>query len=393
MAEHSTIEWTEASWNPIAGCSVKSPGCIRCYAMKRVAPRLAKNPSTPHYAGTVAPSKTGPVFTGVVNLASGRVLTAPLRWKKPRMIFVNSTSDLFHENVPDEWIDRIFAVMALCWSSHSPSRLRRSTPLGHTFQVLTKRSDRMRAYMNDEETPGRIALAAYELWAQHLAPGDKGNLFVMLRHDDDPDIELHEWPLPNVWLGVSAERQKEADERVPDLLATPAAVRFVSAEPLIGPISFRYIDQGINALSSSTGPNLDWIIVGGESGADARPMHPDWARQIRDDCEQAGVPFFFKQWGSWLPGQNDVYEGAGARRRVAHWQDGGWGPRDVSRGLASRNYVMWEPDGTAHQGGTRIGRYFEVAAWAQRVGKKRAGRLLDGVEHNGMPRAAEVPAL
>lgn len=386
MAEHSTIEWTQAGWNPIAGCSVKSPGCLRCYAMKRVAPRLAKNPATPHYAGTVAPSKAGPVFTGVVNLASERVLTAPLRWKKPRMIFVNSTSDLFHENVPDEWIDRIFAVMAL-----SPQ---------HTFQVLTKRSERMREYlpvfygMEGERAPiidRHVAAFRYveRACGRPISPTGTGV------------------PLPNVWLGVSAERQKEADERVPDLLATPAAVRFVSAEPLIGPIDFTNINgqvpeygtakaHGTDTLTPhnrSLRPQLDWIIVGGESGKDARPMHPDWARQIRDDCKEAGVPFFFKQWGSWLPGQNDVYEGAGARRRVAHWQDGGWGPRDVSRGLASRNYVMWEPDGTAHQGGTRIGRYFEVAAWAQRVGKKRAGRLLDGVQHNGMPEAREVPAL
>lgn len=113
MADHSHIEWTDATWNPIAGCSIVSPGCTNCYAMRRVAPRLAANPATPHYAGTVQPSKAGPVWTGKIGIASDRVLTAPLRWRAPRRIFVNSTSDLFHENVPDAVIDRVFAVMAL----------------------------------------------------------------------------------------------------------------------------------------------------------------------------------------------------------------------------------------------------------------------------------------
>jgi protein gp37 len=333
MADHSTIEWTEATWNPIAGCSVHSPGCLRCYAMKRVAPRLAKNPATPHYAGTVEPSKAGPVFTGVVNLASDDVVIKPLRWKRPRMIFVNSTSDLFHENVPDEWIDRIFAVMAL-----SPQ---------HTFQVLTKRAKRMRKYFSDDLVVRRIYELACEITLERelvdvilIAPGIDPAVAPPGRR-----VYLDAFPLPNVWLGVSAERQQEADERVPELLATPAAIRFVSAEPLLGPIDFTALKLS-DAIAIDRGDyvrldgleHLDWIIVGGESGHGARPMHPAWARQIRDQCAAAGVPFFFKQWGE---------------------------------------YPQQAPDGETFR----------------RLGKKRAGRLLDGVEHNGMPAPREVPAL
>ncbi|GAB5505822.1 MAG: phage Gp37/Gp68 family protein [Rhizobiaceae bacterium] len=361
MAEHSTIEWTEASWNPFAGCSVHSPGCINCYAMKRVAPRLAKNPATPHYAGTVAPSKAGPIFTGVVNLASERVLTAPLRWKKPRMIFVNSTSDLFHENLSDADIDRVFAVMALC-----PQ---------HTFQVLTKRSERMRTYCSSGSWGFRVIDA---MKAIQPPPPGQGKV-----------LNTVNGALPNVWLGVSAERQQEADARVPALLDTPAAVRFVSAEPLLGPIDFTTIRpaegarllgfpnvdalRGAHYVDGSKPPHpddrpgqqrLDWIIVGGESGRDARPMHPAWARQIRDDCATADVPFFFKQWGEWVQVSEDE---AGGDALLGEFHDG----KDWIDGC-----MCSEGDGPIFK-----------------IGKKRAGRLLDGVEHNGMPVCAEVPAL
>jgi protein gp37 len=338
--------------------------------IERMAP-TGEDPVVPqtHYFGTTKTVNLKPVWTGKVVQAPDHILTLPLRWKRPRRIFVNSMSDLFHESIPDEWIERVFEVM------------RRAKH--HTFQVLTKRSARMREWCNGA----------------------------------DPDIA---WPLPNVWLGVSAEDQQRADERIPDLLATPAAVRFVSCEPLLGAIDLTNLPaeridpeqcgaeqccgghMRLNALDNSTrwceagaasrcssepvsAPSLDWVIVGGESGSHARPMHPRWARDLRDQCKAAGVPFYFKQWGSWLPGQNDPWPTDNARK-VAHWQDGGWGPRDVSRGLASRNYVMWESDGTLHVGGSR-GRdeYFPVAAWAQRVGKRAAGRLLDGVEHSDFP--------
>lgn len=375
MADHSAIEWTEATWNPIAGCSIVSPGCTNCYAMRRVAPRLAANPATPHYAGTVMPSKAGPVWTGKIGIATDRILTAPLRWRAPRRIFVNSTSDLFHEDVPDEAIDRIFAVMAL-----SPQ---------HTFQVLTKRSARMREWFADPDRADNVGLAALAI-AGSLPRGHR----------------CLPWPLPNVWLGVSAEDQMRADERIPDLLATPAAIRFVSAEPLLGPIDLaeisfwseccipEYGGDGHELLPAlrpeyrrGRGPGLDWIITGGESGPGARPMHPAWARSIRDQCAAAGVPFFFKQWGEWLPINHvaesfDLYHPAPIH------------DPERSRRCRHANLVL-HADGMTFDRGEANDYHRSVTAGAHAagsgsmmmfaVGKHRAGRLLDGVEHNGFP--------
>jgi protein gp37 len=319
----SKIEWTERTWNPIAGCSVVSPGCTNCYAMRQ-AHRLAANPSTPHYAGTTAMTRGGPVWTGKIGVAGDSAFLAPLRRKKPQTYFVNSMSDLFHEEVPDEVIDRVFAVMALC-----PQ---------HTFQVLTKRAKRMRSYILGLECDGarRFNIA-----------GAAGRM--MERGDDAHDtVAAGPWPLPNVWVGISAEDQRRADERVPELLATPAAVRFVSAEPLLGPLDLTRICYGgngvwqrcVNALSvrgtrSATywegdeetpeppDRKLDWIIVGGESGPDARPTNPQWFRNLRDQCVGAGVPFFFKQWGAWASvsevegeGQHFTYPDGRTVRRI-----------------------------------------------------------------------------
>lgn len=348
MAEKTNIEWTDVTWNPIAGCSIVSPGCTNCYAMRRVAPRLSGNPATPHYHGTVQNSKAGPVWTGKIGIASDDVLTKPLRRKKPTMYFVNSTSDLFHENVPDEVIDRIFAVMALC-----PQ---------HTFQVLTKRSARMRAYM--DKACGRIADTVMALRREHGI--ERGNACAPLPHVPPGRVW---WPLPNIWLGVSVEDQTRADERIPDLLATPAAVRFISAEPLLGPLDLwgaKYPAPGggfAGAISTwQKDRRLDWVIVGGESGNGARPMHPDWARQIRDQCAAAGVPFFFKQWGEWRPSfyAGTISEAGGSGEPTIAWPDG-----TIAHGKAED-----------HGGnGTPLAD----------VGKSAAGRLLDGIEHNAMP--------
>jgi len=298
MSDQSPIEWTEATWNPIAGCSLVSPGCTNCYAMRRVAPRLAMNPATPHYAGTVQGWKAGPVWTGKIGVASDAVLLKPLHWKRPRMIFVNSTSDLFHPGVPDAVIDRIFAVMALC-----PQ---------HTFQVLTKRPERMRDYIGELRDGRRVYELACDMVVWH------GINVILIPHPMFEQVappglrvRLGVWPLPNVWLGTSVEDQQRADERIPHLLATPAAVRFISAEPLLGPIDIgRYLHDsdcagwvadGLCVCSEPRKVCLNWVIVGGESGTGARPMHPDWARSLRDQCAAAGVPFFFKQWGEWHP--------------------------------------------------------------------------------------------
>ena len=358
------IEWVKnadgsqgLTWNPIVGCTIASPGCTNCYAM-RMAARLEAM-GQPRYVGLTKPSKAGAVWTGEMKLAE-EALTIPLRRKKPTTWFVNSMSDLFHESVPDEWIDRVLAVMA-----HAQS---------HTFQVLTKRSARMRAYFARPANEMRdriIRAAAYLNWFTD-GPGDGAYL----------GHHWPGWPLPNVWLGVSAEDQRRADERVPNLLATHAVVRFVSAEPLLGPISFfdllsepgRRIDAlrpGLAWLQTDEGwlggtdshPALDWIIVGGESGPNARPMHPAWARSIRDQCAAAGIAFHFKQWGAWVGGEHEYVRGNYPGERMCD-------ATTVQTLTTCRIEDIHRFDD----------RYFAV-----RVGKKLAGRLLDGVEHNGMP--------
>lgn len=360
MAESSTIEWTEATWNPITGCAVVSPGCTNCYAMKLAGTRLRDLPSR---TGLTVETKAGPGWNGTVRL-NEEWLTQPLRWRRPRKIFVCAHGDLFAEGVPDAWIARVFAVMALC-----PQ---------HTFQVLTKRSARMRAYLSD---PGLLMRLRGAVCCQDIVLGAEWASDVHYGASDG-------LPLPNVWLGVSVEDQRRADERVPGLLATPTAVRFVSAEPLLGPIDFTKLGQDANQSENERQDalrgwvydedpqdgsahgitpgygRLNWIIVGGESGPDARPMHPAWARQIRDACAAAGVAFHFKQWGAWLD------EREATARRLAP------GPEMFDRFGCAKG-PNWRPyDASDRNGGMMI-----------RVGKKAAGRLLDGIKHNGMPEA------
>jgi protein gp37 len=281
------IAWTDRSdWNPLRGCTRVSEGCRHCYA-EAIAARFS-GPGQP-FEGFAEKTTNGPRWTGKIALMEDR-LTLPLKWRKPAKIFVNSASDLFHENVPDEWIDRIFAVMAL-----APQ---------HSFQVLTKRPKRMRAYF--ERWPDGAARF-------HHVAGEAYKIDPSLPHGANGwvwDLQKR-WPLPNVWLGVTAEDQERADERIPELLATPAARRFVSVEPMLGPVDLTEIvirhrvgEQHINALHCEEDPEdcgeigpatLDWVIVGGESGPGSRPMHPQWARDLRDQCQAAGTAFFMKQ--------------------------------------------------------------------------------------------------
>ena len=364
MAGYSSIEWTDATWTPIRArnkaigkigwhCEHASPGCANCYSETFNEVRL----------GTGLPFKPG--HRGdVEHFLDEKILTAPLHWRRPRRVFVCSMTDLFGDWVPDEWIDRVFALMF-----DAPQ---------HTFQVLTKRSARMRAYMNDDGLQRRIVKA---ISSRMGFPPEHGEAAMFSR----------EWPLPNVWLGVSAEDQRRADERVPDLLATPAAVRFVSAEPLLGPLHLGYLGwpngtaerrNGWNSLLGWRYENgevverrrgLDWVIVGGESGPGARPMCPDWARSLRDQCAAAGVPFHFKQWGEWAPA-NAV--GIVKDRPITDK----WGNvRDWMSRYVVANDDAWAARVRGHS-------FTEHATdLVYRVGKKAAGRLLDGVEHNGMP--------
>jgi len=300
MSAKSTIEWTDATWNPVRGCSRVSEGCRNCYA-ERVAARFA-GPGQP-YEGLVrrpstANGQTEPRWNGEVRFVPGR-LADPLRWKKPRRVFVNSMSDLFHERLSDQEIAAVFAVMAA--ADH------------HTFQVLTKRPERMRQWFGWLETSADIgrwhgARAALSYAAQVIGSAHG------VKVPAPPAIYGVLWPLPNVWLGVSVEDQTTADERIPLLLDTPAAVRFVSYEPALGPVCLSDLHDGSGGvimplvglhwvptgqgmkLSGGKGPRLDWIIAGSESGPGARPAELGWFRSVRDRCAAAGVPFFFKQW-------------------------------------------------------------------------------------------------
>lgn len=340
MADGTKIEWTDATWNVVNGCTVVSPGCTNCYAMRLAGTRLKHHPSR---AGLTVDSKAGPVWTGETRFNEA-VLLDPLKWRRPRRIFVCAHGDLFHESVPDEWIDRVFAVMAL-----APQ---------HTFQVLTKRAGRMREYLTEVGVSRRVLF-------DHAGEGRSWHIC--------------KWPLRNVWLGVSAEDQARADERIPHLLATPAAVRWVSAEPLLGPIDLTALDherdrgweEPMNALEPLLGeeleeswgepcddrPRLDWVAAGGESGPGARPMHPDWARSLRDQCASAGVPFLFKQWGEWAPvvDDDDI-------RFVRQW-------------VLPPRVDPFSPGCARDDGGVLM----------HRPGKKAAGRLIDGQLHDGFP--------
>ena len=318
----SNIEWTDRTWNPVSGCTPVSPGCLNCYAAT-MANRLQANPAVPEYAprlvdergnehrGAVPEERRATLktvriaevrggralFTGEVRTLEGR-LAEPLSWRKPARVFVNSMSDLFHEAVPFEFVDRVFAVMALC-----PQ---------HTFQVLTKRPERMTEYLLASRPIGdkrfecetHVGLAAMRAVFEARDANENSTLGkgVTVHRDG----ELLQWPLPNVWLGTSVEEQARADERVPHLLRCPAAVRFLSCEPLLGAVDlFTHFAAFGMAWSESNvryeriaKAGIDWVIVGGESGPGSRACDVAWVRSIVGQCRAAGVACFVKQLGA-----------------------------------------------------------------------------------------------
>lgn len=320
MSDKTSIEWTRgddgtpgSTWNPTSGCTKVSPGCANCYIVR-----------TP-------PFRTKRRFwdakgsTGV--WIHGERLLEPTRWSRPRRVFVNSLSDLFHEDIPIDFIDQVFAVMALC-----PQ---------HTFQILTKRPERMLSYLRSpsdemEGIRGRIIGKAWNMLGHYK-----------LRKYAHQGICDRQLPLSNVWLGVTVENQHFADERIPLLLNTPAAVRFISYEPALGPVIVNNVPTPIEGWNGSA---IKWVICGGESGPNARPMHPDWARSMRDQCCRAGVPFFFKQFGEW--------------QSIA--------PEEYGSIKLSTREILFHPPG-------------DRAINMIRVGKKKSGRLLDGREWNEYP--------
>lgn len=359
MSSKTSIEWTDASWNPIRGCTRVSEGCRNCYAEKMAA--RFSGPGLPfegfaertvlHGLGKTHPNARGTRWTGRVELVPG-ALVEPLSWRKPQRVFVNSMSDLFHEALPDEAIDRVFAVMLL-----APR---------HTFQILTKRPARMVEYFKGRDLYERVLR-----WANVVRSERPKDELGRIGVSNPADAAFRPW----IWLGVSVEDQKTADERIPLLLQTPAAVRFVSYEPALGPVDFgdyifapmrcgacgsmaiRYdtnpkglptIDSPVHAtvegrpvpqapgacmlgapLTGEPGaercvkcdslavvhlPALDWLIVGGESGAGARPFDVAWARSVVAQCKASGVAAFIKQLGS----RPYICQGDGACRIDSH---------------------------------------------------------------------------
>ena len=350
------IEWCQETISPLPGCTKISEGCQNCYAI-RMANRFK---GTPKYHGLV---KNGN-WAGHTNWWPTD-LEKPLRWKKPRQIFVNSMGDLFHKGNSWDRIAAVFGVMAFCQS--------------HTFIVLTKRPDRMRFFFN------RFHHGSYASnlnWWKNAACSilpEKLTRGIRLRPTPTS------LPLPNVWLGVTAENQLRADERIPILLQIPAAVRFVSVEPMLSAIQLprvnfhcdrcggtgilarwpkgkcNYCDGKGEIPAISTDPRfgtpstpmrkIDWVICGGESGPGARPMNPDWARSLKDQCVAAGVPFHFKQWGEWV----DEWHPA-ATPEVQKTSDA---------------FVEYVKDDHGHD-------IDYIGFYMCRVGKKAAGRQLDG---------------
>ncbi len=297
----TSIEWTDEVWNPTTGCDRVSPGCDNCYALTMAA-RL-KGMGQAKYQRDGDPRTSGPGFGLSVH---SDALDVPLRWRKPRRVFVNSMSDLFHPEVPGSFIEDVWEVM--------------ETASEHTFQVLTKR-------------PQRMAQVVDRLYG---IPDDL--------------------PIPNIWLGTSIESNRYAF-RADHLRATPAAVRWISAEPLLGPLDELDLE------------GIDWLVAGGESGPGARPMHPAWVRDLRDRCAAAGVPFFFKQWGA--------------------WQDGGGHPspandRVVTADGEVRTWEQWN----AYAPSSSMPMVRARPTLMARVGKRAAGRELDGRTHDEFPEVA-----
>lgn len=331
MGRKTTIEWTRdpdtgvegASWNPVTGCTPVGDGCLRCYA-SNIAHRFAGTPAYPNgFEVTLRPER----------------LLQPLTWSRPSRIFTCSMADLFHKAVPTSYVAKVFAVMALSGQ--------------HTFMVLTKRHGRLRSLLRSTSFRWLVWHAMLDITHDQRMPMPA------------PHRDRLAWPLPNVWVGVSVEHQSAADLRIPALASTPAAVRFLSCEPLLGPVDLESaMASRPSGPARPLGEIIDWVICGGESGTQARPMHPHWARSLRDQCLKAKIPFHFKQWGSW----------------VAHSRPGDpWSDRSPDAWVsADDGATVTEGDAMADE----TGRFY---CGMYRVGKKVAGRELDGTTWDQSP--------
>lgn len=330
MGTNSKIEWCDHTFNPWMGCTKVSAGCKNCYAEQLMDKRWSK-------------VQWGPQGTRVRTSADN--WAEPLKWNRQAKaqgiryrVFCASLADVFErkENQPEleVWRAQLFALMI-------------DTP-NLAWLVLTKRPENFMSMIS----------SAGEWWFQNGSPLKYGKkLLQWWNHGES-------FALPNVWIGTSVENQAQADSRIPALLRIPAKVRFLSMEPLLGPVQIdEYYQEEGGGVYSLLIDYLDWVIVGGESGPHARPMHPDWARSVRDPCVAAGVPFFFKQWGEYAPVCDDT-------------------PMPLSAATVNDKLVLMYPDGRVLESGDFITPN-TVAMW--RAGKNRAGRLLDGREWNEMP--------
>ena len=368
MGYPTPIEWTDATWNPVGGCSPTSPGCTNCYAQRLAGTRLKHHPL---YAGTTTPSKAGPVFNGTMTEAPDGAdgWTWPLRWRggnhpklgagRPSLIFVGDMADLFHMNRPRHVIAQVVAVAAVAQQ--------------HIFQFLTKRADVQRDLFLDPAFWDDVNCFVDELATEHTdVLARRRDDYRAIARDGAPDE-----PLPNVWLGVSVE-DRQSLWRLDALRDTPAALRFVSFEPLLEDLGdlgqylkadHYYCDEGSDADPTPAHRCLrravDWAIAGYESGPEARPRHPDIARSIRDQCVAADVPFFFKQWGEFAP-DDAMRTWPKFPTPYWVWRDG----RSVETDHAdARGLLEHDPSATL----------------MLRAGKKAAGALLDGREHREFP--------
>jgi protein gp37 len=339
MAENSNIEWTDHTFNGWIGCTKISAACDNCYA-----------------------ENWGKRFGVEWGAGKERRLTSDAYWRKPLAwnrkaakegtrpkVFANSLSDVFDAEVSDEWRDRLFALIAL-------------TP-NLDWLVLTKRPKVARDYLTAEDRDEAIGFAAHEACEQRGA--DYHRVSALLHKGHSPDGS---WPLPNLWLGTTVENQAMAELRIPLLLDTPSAKRFLSCEPLIGPIK---LDAAWPRARAIAGAGIDLVIAGGESGKGSRPSHPDWFRGLRDQCDAAGVPFFFKQWGDWLP-----------------WEEGSVPEWMSQTGQTQDSHTLFPAfieDDPKWDDGLAFVIEGEPFATFQLVGKKAAGRLLDGREWSEMP--------
>lgn len=411
MPNATNIEWADLTINPTRGCSHCSPGCDNCYA-ERFAARHVHNPQMAQaYAGLVDANGK---WTGKINFNSSEKMYPHRVPGKGKRVFVGSMTDIFHPNCPTENHDKIFAsILAdhIFANGH-----------GHTFIILTKRPLAMQEYF----AAGPEALL--RRW------GKAGNGWIIVGDGDSETFEEYAdgqtipqemtsprdnlrqeylWPLPNLWLGVTVCNQAEADAKIPLLLQTPAAKRFVSIEPMLGPVNLAAVRQSNNSgdvfsVDALTGlwfrerrrkesrndymanqsaaqqrlPALDWVICGGETGLGARPIHPDWVRSLRDQCQGAEVPFFFKSWGEWGATAIRLDTGLpsfGMFESFTHYCNKA--PTWMHKGDK-----LICPDGHVPTHGAKEGKSYPMCI-VRRVGKKQAGRLLDEREWNEIPEA------